>query len=276
MYKMKTANRFTNPSRAMKKLFEILSQLSSITLCVLFCLVFYEAYHKNVNHPPVRPQPEELDPEVLLPPAPPILNPPLKEPPEHDFLDQLLEHFTGPCHPILTAFKAAYDIQNIRPLVMDDLPEVHAGPLDMAQVGDVFDHFLFWKPFDDPAGKDMVTPASTVWRNPAGDCDEYACALSAALYSIGAVTRVTFAENPRLGGHAFTEVCLGRADREAVELYLRARYHLPDNAPIYMREDERGYLYLNLDWSAKHPGGRYFDGIRGAVYYPSEGYCETF
>lgn len=47
-----------------------------------------------------------------------------------------------------------------------------------------------------------------------GDCDDFAILMSALVESIGGTTRIILAHNNSTGGHAFTEVYLGKGDTQ--------------------------------------------------------------
>lgn len=97
-----------------------------------------------------------------------------------------------------------------------------------------------------------------------GDCDDFSILLASLVESIGGTPRIIFAYSPD-GGHAYTEVYLGKKDDRDVERmlrWLRTAYRV-DN--LYVHEDsESGDLWLNMDWwkepgGANHPGGPFFE-----------------
>jgi transglutaminase-like putative cysteine protease len=95
-----------------------------------------------------------------------------------------------------------------------------------------------------------------------GDCDDFAILLGALTESVGASSRIVFAYGPA-GGHAYTEVYLGKAkgpggDVDRMMRWLRYTYKVEE---INVHTDlATGDVWLNLDWwkeqgGAKHPGG---------------------
>ena len=224
----------------------------------------------------VPPKPGPVQVPRVIPPAPRIVSPVFKAK-QTGLFEEFMQYISTPCTPILPAFKLAHNPEAVRPWVAKVIQEQHFGRFNLGQVCDVFDHLLLrWKPLDDPTHNELVTAAAALWEMPAGDCDDFSVALSAALTSIGGVTRISFVYNAENQGHAYPEICLGRIDRTKAEIYLRSRYELSDEAPIHMREDSDGLIYLNLDYTASHPGGQYFDAQRGVVYWPADDYCQTF
>ena len=49
-----------------------------------------------------------------------------------------------------------------------------------------------------------------------------------------------------------------------------------DNSGIWTRTDKDGNKWLNLDWFANHPGGKYFDYTHGTTFYIIQEYCNDF
>jgi PKD repeat protein len=102
-----------------------------------------------------------------------------------------------------------------------------------------------------------------------GDCDDFAILMASLIESIGGTSRIVLAYGPT-GGHAYTEVYLGKAkgvdsDVERMIKWLKARYNVSE---IKTHNDmDTGDVWLNLDWwidpnngaeLTKHPGGPFF------------------
>lgn len=93
------------------------------------------------------------------------------------------------------------------------------------------------------------------------------------ILSIGGEARINFAYGQD-GGHAFTEVNIGKTE---IEEYISKRYKkVYDHSGIWTRTDKDGNNWLNLDWFAKHPGGKYFDYTHGTTFYIIQEYCNDF
>ena len=108
-----------------------------------------------------------------------------------------------------------------------------------------------------------------------GDCDDFAILLGALVESVGASSRIVFAYGPT-GGHAYTEVYLGKAqgpgsDADQMIRWLQHEYNVEDiNVHTNL---STGDVWLNLDWwkepgGAKHPGGPFFMASKHVQVYP--------
>jgi len=116
---------------------------------------------------------------------------------------------------------------------------------------------------------DTLKMGDEVGSSGVGDCDDFAILLSSLIESIGGTTRVIRAYNQtNLEGHAYTEVYLGKiGDRddqiETILDWLKRKYK---TETIYFHiEPETKEVWLNLDWSAEHPGGPFFPGDKHSV-----------
>lgn len=150
-----------------------------------------------------------------------------------------------------------------------------AGDYNLGQICDIFDHFYDnWKYVNDPQTMNYVEYASvTIQNNFNGDCDDFAVLLCSALISIGGEARINYAYNST-SGHAFTEVNLGKTNKNKIINYLKKRYNI--SSKINGRHDKYQNWWLNLDWFANHPGGKYFDYTSGTTFYIIQNYCEKF
>ncbi|MDD4161994.1 MAG: PKD domain-containing protein [Methanothrix sp.] len=99
-----------------------------------------------------------------------------------------------------------------------------------------------------------------------GDCDDFSILMASLIESIGGTSRIVLAYGPD-GGHAYTEVFLGKAgnsesDVQRMVAWLRKNYKVKE---INTHTDlKTGDVWLNLDWwkepgGAKHPGGPFFE-----------------
>jgi WD40 repeat protein len=103
-----------------------------------------------------------------------------------------------------------------------------------------------------------------------GDCDDFAILLASLIESIGGTSRIILAYGAS-GGHAYTEVYLGKvedspdSDLHRMLTWLRKNYNVAEiNTHTNL---ETGDVWLNLDWwkdpntgknLTKHPGGLFF------------------
>lgn len=116
-----------------------------------------------------------------------------------------------------------------------------------------------WGYVSDPRGIDDFMFANQTLRNGerancvgGGDCDDFAILMSALVESIGGTTRIILARNNSTGGHAYTEVYLGRINNsdsggqvEAIVDWLKEKL---DADKIYTHIDtDTKDVWLNLD-----------------------------
>ena len=152
------------------------------------------------------------------------------------------------------------------------------GPYNIGQLSDIFDFTLKrWTYINDPIMFNYVAKASeTINQNYTGDCDDFAVLLGSMIMSIGGDVRLNYAWND-FAGHAFVEANLGRINWPPTKHYLKQRYGLTDTDVIHFRIDEKTQnIWLNMDWFAKHPGGRYYGHDRGIRFFVAYRHCESF
>ena len=118
-----------------------------------------------------------------------------------------------------------------------------------------------------------------------GDCDDFAILMSALVESIGGTTRIILARNNSTGGHAYTEVYLGRINNsdsggqvEAIIDWLKEKL---DADKIYTHIDtDTKDVWLNLDWGpdekgSAHPGGPFYQGDKHIVLCIRDAFSRT-
>ncbi|MFA6373193.1 MAG: rhodanese-like domain-containing protein [Methanothrix sp.] len=117
----------------------------------------------------------------------------------------------------------------------------------------------------------------------AGDCDDFAILMSALVESVGGTTRIILARNNTTGGHAYTEVYLGRINEtnnqvEDIISWLKEKF---DTDKIYTHIDtDTKDVWLNLDWGPDekgnmHPGGPFYQGDKHIVLCIRDKYGKT-
>ena len=152
------------------------------------------------------------------------------------------------------------------------------GSFNIGQVCDIFDYcYNNWKYVNDPNDRsllDYYQKASTTIKNGlTGDCDDFAILMASMLLSVGGDVRVNGARTEN-SGHAFTELNVGKTDMKVFADYIRSRYGFTGS--VWYRQDDEGNAWLNLDWWAKHPGGKYYEGKQGVRYYIIDDYLEEY
>lgn len=121
-----------------------------------------------------------------------------------------------------------------------------------------------WNYVNDPKNGDYIADASESLLYFSGDCDDHSILMAAAIRSIGGTPRLIHTK-----GHIYPEILIGnKNDLEKVNflikniLFSKESYHQQLNYHI----DEHGQVWLNLDYTAKYPGGPFLsEEILGAL-----------
>lgn len=121
-----------------------------------------------------------------------------------------------------------------------------------------------WNYVSDPKGREYIASASESLRYLSGDCDDHSILMSACVKSIGGTPRLI-----HTGGHIYPEILIGtKADLEKIN-YLIKKVLFPKESKdktIHYHIDERGQVWLNLDYTATYPGGPFMhEEILGAL-----------
>lgn len=107
----------------------------------------------------------------------------------------------------------------------------------------------------------FASPRETILNGMGGDCDDHSILMASCLMSIGARCRLVI-----IKGHMYPELFCG--DKQGYELMQQAIIQLFDKEQIdriYYHEHNNEY-WINLDYSARHPGGRYLnDDVRMVI-----------
>lgn len=100
----------------------------------------------------------------------------------------------------------------------------------------------------------FATPKETILNGLGGDCDDHSILMASTLMSIGAKCRLVVIE-----GHMYPELYVG--DKEQYEIMQQAIIQLfrgVNVEKIYYHENN-GEYWINLDYTARHPGGPYLN-----------------
>src|SRR5208337_4633759 len=151
-----------------------------------------------------------------------------------------------------------------------------AGNYNVAQICDVWQSiYNQWTYVSDPPLFNYFTSASDSINNGLkGNCVDYAILNAAVIKSIGGDSRVITACPPNGGEcHAYAEVALAKtqSDLQADANYVCSRYHC-EKIYYHIESDNQGNTeyWLNLDWQANYPGGKFFDDDGTfQVFYPN-------
>jgi hypothetical protein len=121
-----------------------------------------------------------------------------------------------------------------------------------------------WNYVNDPKGQEYIASATESLQYLSGDCDDHSILMAACVRSIGGTPRLIHTD-----GHIYPEILIGKqADLEIVN-YLIKKILFPKESKgknINYHIDERGQIWLNLDYTAKYPGGPFmYEEILGAL-----------
>ncbi len=99
-----------------------------------------------------------------------------------------------------------------------------------------------------------ATPLETINNGMGGDCDDHSILMASALMSIGAKCRLVIIE-----GHMYPELYVG--NKASFDVMQQAIIQLFKNeliSTLHYHEHD-GEYWINLDYSARHPGGPYLN-----------------
>lgn len=115
-----------------------------------------------------------------------------------------------------------------------------------------------WNYVKDPTGHEFFSKASSTIKNQkngffSGDCDDHAILMAACMESVGADARIVLTQT-----HAYPELNLGKRQNAEIAIYwLRELFPSASNASLHYHTDENGNYWLNMDYTAKYPGGKF-------------------
>lgn len=112
-----------------------------------------------------------------------------------------------------------------------------------------------WNYVNDPKGREYIAAASESLQHFSGDCDDHAILMSAAIKAIGGTPRII-----HTGGHLYPEMLIGtKADLETANYLIKQLLFVEESKgqELHYHIDERGQVWLNLDYTARYPGGRF-------------------
>jgi len=112
-----------------------------------------------------------------------------------------------------------------------------------------------WSYVNDPISREYIAQAQESVKHLAGDCDDHSILMAAAIKSIGGTPRLVYTKQ-----HVYPELLIGSwADMEALNYIVREKlfkYEIGDQRLFY-HQDQNNQIWLNLDYTADYPGGRF-------------------
>jgi len=121
-----------------------------------------------------------------------------------------------------------------------------------------------WNYVSDPKGRDYIAKATESLVYLSGDCDDHSVLMAACVKSIGGTPRLI-----HTGGHIYPEILIGdKNDLETINYLIKKVLFVKESKgkQIHYHIDERGQIWLNLDYTATYPGGPFMsEEILGAL-----------
>jgi len=121
-----------------------------------------------------------------------------------------------------------------------------------------------WNYVNDPKGREYIASASESLEHFSGDCEDHAVLMAACIRAIGGTPRLIHTK-----AHIYPEMLIGsKSDLETVVYLIKEVLFTEESKDkeIHYHIDERNQVWLNLDYTAKYPGGPFMsEEILGAL-----------
>jgi hypothetical protein len=121
-----------------------------------------------------------------------------------------------------------------------------------------------WHYVNDPKNEDYIANAHESLLYFSGDCDDHSILMAASVKSIGGTPRLIHTK-----GHIYPEILIGNSqDLEKINYIIKNILFTAEsrNKQLNYHIDEHNQVWLNLDYTAKYPGGPYMsEEILGAL-----------
>ncbi|PJJ07968.1 hypothetical protein CLU83_1194 [Flavobacterium sp. 1] len=121
-----------------------------------------------------------------------------------------------------------------------------------------------WHYVNDPKNGDYIASAHESLLYFSGDCDDHSILMAASIKSIGGTPRLIHTK-----GHIYPEILIGnKSDLEKVNYLIKNVLFAEEShkKQLNYHIDEHGQVWLNLDYTAKYPGGPFMsEEILGAL-----------
>lgn len=121
-----------------------------------------------------------------------------------------------------------------------------------------------WNYVNDPKGQEYFANASESLQHFSGDCDDHSILMAACIRAVGGTPRIISTTE-----HVYPEMLIGSKENfEAIHFLIKEvlfKSEIGSNE-LHYHQDEYGQIWLNLDYTAKYPGGRFMsEEILGAL-----------
>ncbi|RTY75372.1 transglutaminase [Flavobacterium sp. GSP27] len=121
-----------------------------------------------------------------------------------------------------------------------------------------------WNYVSDPKGGDYIATATESLLYFSGDCDDHSILMAASIKAIGGTPRLIHTK-----GHIYPEILIGSVtDLEKVNFLIKNILFVNESKEkkLFYHVDERGQIWMNLDYTARYPGGPFLsEEILGAL-----------
>lgn len=110
-----------------------------------------------------------------------------------------------------------------------------------------------WNYVNDPKGREYIALATESLMHFSGDCDDYSILMAAGIRAIGGTPRLIHTKE-----HMYPELLIAsKAELEQVIFLIKEVLFKEESKgkEIFYHVDERGQIWLNLDYTASYPGG---------------------
>lgn len=110
-----------------------------------------------------------------------------------------------------------------------------------------------WNYVNDPLGREYIAHASESLQHFSGDCDDHAILMSACIRAVGGTPRLI-----HTGEHLYPEMLIGdKNDLERANYLIKQKLFVEESKgkKINYHVDDHGQIWLNLDYTARYPGG---------------------
>ncbi len=121
-----------------------------------------------------------------------------------------------------------------------------------------------WNYVSDPKGREYIATATESLLYFSGDCDDHSILMASSVKAIGGTPRLI-----HTGGHIYPELLIGnKTDLEIINYLIKKVLFVEESKgkTIHYHIDERGQIWLNMDYTASYPGGPFMsEEILGAL-----------
>src|SRR5205085_6337295 len=121
-----------------------------------------------------------------------------------------------------------------------------------------------WNYVDDPQGKEYFAKASESAKLLAGDCDDHAVLMAAAIKVIGGRPRLVHTT-----AHIYPELFIGsKNDLERLNYLIKQKlFPAESKGHVLHYHEEKDAIWLNLDYTQHYPGGDFMaEPVLGVLY----------